>query len=239
MTMQFNSQMMVNAVIAFAAALILHVGAILAILYVPTQQSTRLPQVTPPLFLTLPTLEKSPQSVDKHQMNAESIPAKRNVEQPIKPPSLAAHVKKTVDRVVPQKSPHSSRYKPTNVRAQPTTAASLTSTSMLTAEKTSTATQPVQDSGNAVQGLQLLKQVKPIYPAKASALGIEGRVKVVFDVNDDGRIANIVFLQATPPNVFEHDTKVALRKWRYATGHAQKKLELTIYFNLQKGSIIQ
>ncbi len=59
--------------------------------------------------------------------------------------------------------------------------------------------------------------VNPDYPAKAAQQGIEGFVKLSFDVNELGKPQNIKVLQSYPTGIFDQHAVKALSNWQYKT----------------------
>ena len=59
-----------------------------------------------------------------------------------------------------------------------------------------------------------LARIEPIYPTKARIKGIEGWVRVQFDITAAGVTRNIKILDSKPPRIFDKSAINAVRKWR-------------------------
>lgn len=70
-----------------------------------------------------------------------------------------------------------------------------------------------QTSGD--RAVMPLVRIEPQYPRKAAMRGIEGYVRVKFDVNTAGGVENLEILEARPPRIFDQATKRAVLKWKY------------------------
>jgi TonB family protein len=67
----------------------------------------------------------------------------------------------------------------------------------------------------AANDLELVKSVKPLYPAKAEANQTEGWVELDFTVLESGDVRDVAVHAANPPGVFDSSAIKALSQWRY------------------------
>lgn len=58
-------------------------------------------------------------------------------------------------------------------------------------------------------------RVNPKYPHKAAREGIEGWVKLKFDINKVGEVINVEVVSSEPKRIFDKEAKRALSKWKY------------------------
>ena len=97
---------------------------------------------------------------------------------------------------------------------------------------------PVSDKPLFTGDPKALNRADPVYPARARSLGKEGKVRVRFDVDTDGRIQNIDIIEASPKNMFEREVRNAMRKWRYEK-KPKKGMTTTIIFRIDGKTSIQ
>lgn len=62
---------------------------------------------------------------------------------------------------------------------------------------------------------KVLKQVAPKKPKQAESAGISGLVRCVLTVGEDGKVADIQFLEVPGNYGFEDAVREAVREWRY------------------------
>jgi len=66
-------------------------------------------------------------------------------------------------------------------------------------------------------------RVNPKYPMDAARKGIEGWVKLVFDISAVGEVINVKIVDSTPKRIFDKAAKQALRKWKYRAKSVEGK----------------
>ncbi|ELD4016363.1 TonB family protein [Salmonella enterica] len=71
--------------------------------------------------------------------------------------------------------------------------------------------------------------LSPVYPYRALALRIEGRVKFTYDVDSSGKVVNIRILDAKPAYMFERSIKNALKLLRFDCGGVPLKGPIVSY----------
>ncbi|AIN16442.1 transporter [Yersinia pseudotuberculosis] len=175
----------------------------------PVQETPAVPEETPPVLEeTPPEPEELPEPVPE-PVKPKPKPVKKEVKKEVKKPE----VKKT--QAPPDDKPFKSDEAALVANNAPVKSAPVVSTPGLSTSA----------------GPKALSKAKPSYPARALALGIEGQVKVQYDIDESGRVTNVRVLEATPRNTFEREVKQVMRKWRFEAV-AAKNYVTTIVFKL-------
>ena len=77
-----------------------------------------------------------------------------------------------------------------------------------------------------------LDRPQPAYPSLAAQAGVEGKVRLRFDVREDGGISNARVVEATPPLLFDSVALYAVTSWKYEPGRAAESQQITLRFEL-------
>lgn len=227
--------------IAVILSVVLHGSLIAGILYASFHQVIEVPKASQPISVSLVAPEVQPEPAPAQvtppppepEPEPEVAPEPPKVEpvpipkpEPKPKPKPKPKVEKKVEpkprqEVKPQENPVKQDAPTTQTR--PTTAP----------KANPTATPSISD------GPKAMNVSKPAYPARAFALRVEGRVRVQFDVDSEGRVDNVQILSAEPRNMFEREVKQAMKKWRYQPGRPGKNLTMNIVFRINGGANIE
>jgi TonB family protein len=77
-----------------------------------------------------------------------------------------------------------------------------------------------------------IQRYQPAYPTLASQAGIEGSVRLRFDVQADGSVANVRVVESTPPLLFDSVALYAVSSWEYEKGQAAESQQVVLRFDL-------
>ena len=82
-------------------------------------------------------------------------------------------------------------------------------------------------------------RVPPVYPISARRKGVEGWVRVEFEVDEQGQVGRIQVAESEPPGIFDRSVIRCISKWRYRPGTIEGvpvlvRMTKTIRFELEK-----
>ncbi|NDL62434.1 energy transducer TonB [Acerihabitans arboris] len=224
----------------------LHTSLVAGLLYASVNQITAPSAVEQPMSVTLVApapepLAAPPQPpVEPPKVEPEAVPETppepepEPVPEPVPEPEPPAPVQQPKPLPKPKPKPvHKDVVRPqpkvSEPKAEPAPVAATPREAPVRA-----ATAPAATSAAPVvnEGPRALSRPDPSYPERARALGIEGTVKIQFDVDENGQLENLRIISATPRNMFEREIRQATRRWRYQSGRPAKNVNLTVVFKL-------
>ena len=226
----------------------LHGAVIAGILYASFQQVSEVPKASQPISVTMvaPDVQPEPAIVQPPAPQPEPQPEPEPQPAPEPPKAEPVPIPKPEPKPKPKAKPKTEHkreqpkreVKPRQERkpqADPFKQAAPATQSKPAAAPKATPS----PTASASRGPKALSVSKPGYPQRASALRIEGRVRVKFDVDSDGRVDNIQILSAQPSNMFERSVKQAMKKWRYQSGQPGQGLTMNIVFKINGGASLE
>jgi periplasmic protein TonB len=99
---------------------------------------------------------------------------------------------------------------------------------------------PIASASDTVEP-HLIQRVNPDYPPEAQRRGTEGSVEVSFTVTPDGKVSDVIIVDAEPSDIFDRAAVDAVRRWRYEPKKVggvpvEAHMQARVQFKLAHGS---
>ncbi|WP_426445929.1 TonB family protein [Siccibacter colletis] len=211
-------------------------GGEMSVMLLAASPATAEPQEIAPVT----TRSASPKSVEAEradiQVEKKSIarktpePSKKAVNKPVTTPKKPAPLRETVRNAPP--APPSPKPAETRLTPAPQPAVASVAASSASRPGESESGNAAQGAGNATSSVVRILHRRVNYPNRARAMGLEGQVKVKFDITAAGTITNIRILAETPRDVFSSDLRRDISRWRYVTTGPVNDRVVTVIFKI-------
>ncbi len=202
--------------------------------------------VAPAVMPALPVNERAVVTAASSDSAVTTRPPKptEKTREPSRPPKDPVQAKEKADVKKTSASPRSeTRDTPTPVadaaspaepgnRATASAPASASAGGQAAPAGESTQGQARQGAGNSQTGTLKALQRRVNYPVRARSMGVEGQVRLRFDVTASGTVTNIRVLSENPDGMFSSDVIKDMARWRYQTSSPIADQTVSVIFRL-------
>lgn len=193
---------------------------------VPVSSSTKEHEVLPKTVV----VEKADLVVERKKVTSQKPQVKEATtadNQPVRPRPA---VKPALLPVSPDKLQQTERAQQTTLSRSSSAPVNAGSGGNAAAGGESTSGHAAKGAGNEMTSRVRALNRRVNYPARARSMGVEGKVKVQFDISASGTIKNIQILAEDPAGVFSGDLRRDITRWRYdITGEVKNQIVTVIY----------
>lgn len=157
---------------------------------------------------------------------------KENLKVVEKPQKHLNEKSEIISSTFPQKESLTKHEEDTHTAATTAIGSSVSNnTSHSSQKQTSSSSESLEKSKTTTVALKALNR-RLNYPTRARSLGVEGRVRVQFDITSNGTVTNIRVVSENPVGVFTDSVVKDMARWRYQTTGEVKNQIVNIVFKL-------
>ncbi|MEJ5174820.1 TonB family protein [Erwinia sp. MYb416] len=169
--------------------------------------------------------ESAPRKVETPQQKSvrEAPPVRRVESQPQNPPQTVKPVQAPIATATDTSGEKTAQTD--------TAAGAASSVSAARTGSSNSGRAQVGAGSSATQNVKALHR-RVNYPQRAKAMGVEGRVRVKFNITASGTITDVRILSETPTGVFAAAIAKDMSRWRYQTQAEVNDQTVTIFFKL-------